>query len=90
MSEMTEEELEKYKIQKKYANPTENLRLALEEVGLDPKSPDFSEKVMFEKFEEMSKKREIGFQQRDRYEHLIAICKDHKFWNTQAIVRVGE
>jgi hypothetical protein len=62
-----------------------DLKAAMEELGLDPKDPDFSEAEMLNKFRSISQNQNIHFFQRDRYKHLIAICGEHKFWEAQPI-----
>lgn len=41
---------------------------------------------MIAKFQEVVEDKSVHFQKRDKYEHLIKILGEHKFWNTQAIV----
>lgn len=41
---------------------------------------------MMQKFQDIVDDKSCHFQKRDRFEHLIKILGEHKFWNTQAIV----
>ena len=49
---------------------------------MDYNSPDFSEEAMMAKFQEIVDDKNVYFQTRDKFEHLIKILGEHKFWNS--------
>ena len=45
---------------------------------------------MIEKFKQLSEDPNIHFFQRDRFKKLIGILGEHKFWNSQPIMKLKE
>ena len=71
-------------------SPNLDLRKAMDELGFDPKSPDFSEEKSKAKLLELSENQSIHFFHRDRYKHLVHIMGEHKFWDAQPIMKFRE
>lgn len=60
---------------------------ALQELGLDPKSEDFTKEKMKTRFEEEIKTTTDHWQ-RDRLQHLLDITfKEHSFWEKQVVMQ---
>ena len=53
----------------------------MEELNLDPNDPNFSEKAMIERFQEIADDKERHFFERDRFTNLIKILDKHTFWD---------
>ena len=51
------------------------------ELNIDPKAPDFNEKDMVAKFQEIADNPREHFFIRDRFAKLIDLLKEHKFWD---------
>ena len=67
---------------KEIIEPMLDLKNAMEELGFDPKHPDFKEEMMISKFRQLSEDNTIHFFQRDRYKSLLAALSEHKFWDS--------
>lgn len=77
----------------KEVNPdkfSEEVKQALIDIGLNPKSPEFTNEKMMEAFLQTSNNPNLHFQVRDKYKHLHTILGTHKFWNNQPIMMALE
>ena len=87
--ENKEEEKKETSTQQKF-EPMLDLKKAMDELKIDPKSPDFSEEEMIKKFKQISEDPNTHFFQRDRFKKLIGVLGEHRFWNSQPIMKLKE
>ena len=63
-------------------NPTQEVMEAMSKLGLDHKDAEFKKETVIHKFEELATNKEIHEFERQKYQRLLKICVEHKFWGS--------
>ena len=66
--------------EKKPFEPWLDLKRALDERGIDYKSPDFTEEAMLAKFKAITEDESESKYEKLRFQDLLAVLTAHKFW----------
>ena len=84
-----EKKTEMPEVPKKAFEPVMDLKKAMDELHIDYTDPDFTVEKLKEAFQNKLKQN-LPHLERDRFNHLLNVVGEHRFWNAQPIMKPTE